>query len=346
MRRIGVWNTAFLGDAVLTLPLLQNVRAHFPDAEIDFYVRGGLAPLFAAHPAVTRALSYDKRGKEKGVLGVLSLARQLAERRYDIWISPHTSLRSGFLARATGAPVRVGYREAPGQALWYTHTVPRRFGELDEIERLLELLRPLHVPVVTTWPEIVLPEDSLAKAAAFFADLEGPVLGLHPGSTWATKCWQPSSFAEVGARAVAEGAHVVLFAGRGEEAVAHAVRGGITEKVGQARAARVHDLSNALSLVELAAYLKGLSCYVTNDSGPMHLAWAQRVPVAAIFGPTVPAFGFAPRGSTTTLHEVVLPCRPCSLHGPQVCPLGHHLCMKNIMPEQVWRDVRSRLWGS
>lgn len=344
MQRIGVWNTAFLGDAVLTLPLLQNLRAYFPDAEIDFYVRGGLAPLFSCNPAVTRVFSYDKRGKEKGIGGALSLARQLAERAYDMWISPHTSLRSGFLARATGAPVRVGYKEAPGQAVWYTHSVPRCFGELDEIERLLELLRPLQVPVVTIWPEIVLPEAALAKAAAFFASLNGPVLGVHPGSTWATKCWLPASFAEVGARAVAEGCHVVVFAGKGEEHVAGVVRESLLEKVGHARAAQVHDMSNALSLTELAAFIQRLSCYLTNDSGPMHLAWAQRVPVAALFGPTVSSFGFAPRGSTTTVHEAGLPCRPCSLHGPQVCPLGHHLCMKNITPEQVWRDVQSRLF--
>lgn len=344
MKRIGVWNTAFLGDAVLTLPLLQSLRGHYPDAHIDFYVRGGIASLFSSHPAIDKVIAYDKRGQHGGFGAALSLAKHLAAQKYDLWISPHTSLRSSFFAKCTKAPIRIGYTEASMASFAYTHKVLRDFGKKPEIERLLELLRPLNIPILRVWPEIILPVDECLAAEKYFARFNEPVLGIHPGSTWATKCWPAEYFAELGARAVQSGSRVILFAGRGEERVAKQVLDLLEQKLGKDKFdAFVDDKSSVLSLTELAAFIKQLNCYATNDSGPMHIAWAARVPIVAMFGPTVTSFGFAPRGLTSKIHEVELSCRPCSLHGPQVCPLGHHNCMKMITPEQVWADVQKFL---
>ena len=94
---------------------------------------------------------------------------------------------------------------------------------------------------------------------------------------------------------------------------------------------------------ELAAYLRMLNCYVSNDSGPMHLAWAQHTPVTALFGPTVRELGFFPRGDSAKVFEVSLECRPCGLHGPHHCPKKHHRCMVDIDVEAVWRDVAGKL---
>ncbi len=369
MKRIAVWNTAFLGDAVLTLPVLQALRLHFPGAEIDFYVRGGLKELFAFHPAAARVFSVEKRGRGLAAkVSQFALARDIARRGYDLWIGAHASLRSGLMAGASGAAVRVGYTEAVLSSLWYTHRVSRRFDSREEIERLLGLLEPLRITPASAWPEIALAPEAKVDAEAFFSRLRGPVLGLHPGSVWGTKRWPARSFAEVGARALLAGATVLLFAGPGEEAVAAETAARVRELAAGgelsgtrdpggelsgtrdpggvengAPLSRLHDLSGALSLPRLAAYLGRLSCYLTNDSGPMHLAWAQRVPVTAVFGPTVRKLGFFPRGEGTTVFEAKVPCRPCGLHGPQTCPLGHHECMTRVPPEAVWEDVRKKL---
>ena len=348
--RIGVWNTAFLGDAVLTLPLLQNLRAAYPEASIHFWVRKGLAPLFAAHPAVTRAHEHDKRGAAKNWASGLRLGAAIAAARHDIWISAHTSLRSGFFALRSGAAMRIGYDAPWFNACLYTHTVPRCFDSLEEIERLLLLLRPLHIPVTEFWPEIALPAAVNEKSGDILGRLApyrrgAPVLGVHPGSVWATKRWLPASFAALAAQAARQGAGVVLFAGPGEEAVALEVKEKIFAALGPAGKEMLLDLSGALSLPELAACIGRVSCYVTNDSGPMHLAWAQRVPVTAIFGPTTRQLGFFPRGAGASVIEAALPCRPCGLHGPRQCPEGHHRCMGDIDPEMVWADVSGKLFG-
>lgn len=352
MSTIGVWNTAFLGDAILTLPLLQTLRVAYPDAEIDFWVRKGFAPLFAEHPAITHVHEYDKRGSDKGVFNAMRLGRRLANRRYSLWISAHSSMRSGLLARWSSAKARIGYDKPASNAWFYTHTVPRRFSELEEIERLFQLLGPLglesrNIPL-SVWPEIVLPQAALDAAEIFFDRLapsrETPVLGVHPGSVWGTKRWPPEYFAAVAANAVREGACVLVFGGPGEEDMAAETFNRAAAALTEAEAARV-VLAGGLSLAQLAAFIGRLSCYATNDSGPMHLAWAQRVPVTALFGPTVRELGFFPRGETATVMELPLECRPCGLHGPQTCPLGHHDCMRRMTPDMVWPDVAAKLFG-
>ncbi|MEW5773973.1 MAG: glycosyltransferase family 9 protein [Thermodesulfobacteriota bacterium] len=337
--RIGVWNTAFLGDAVLTLPLLHTLERAYPGAELHFFVRRGLAPLFAAQPGLAAVHEFDKRGADRGLRAAMRRGRDLARMRFDLWISPHTSLRSGLIARWTTAPRRIGYSRPAYNHYFYTHTVDRAFGRAHEIDRLLRLVRPLGVNDLVAEPRLVLPAAAEARAAEFFAALPpGPVLGVHPGSTWPTKQWPEEYFGQVMARAHAAGAAVVLFAGPDEKDCAARV----LAASGLAGRDNVHDLAGRLSLPELAAHLARLDCYLTGDSGPMHLAWAGGAPVVALFGPTTRDLGFFPRGSSTVL-ELDLDCRPCGLHGPRSCPKGHHRCMRDLTPETAWTAVKARL---
>ncbi len=361
--RIAVWNTAFLGDAVLTLPLLRALRQTWPQAAIDLYLRDGLGPLFSCQPDISAV--HEVRKQDKSARGMLHLARSVAGRSYDVWISAHLSPRSSLVAMASGAPMRIGYAHAWHRELAYTHTVDRRFDNLDEIERLLELLRPLETLALAqiagsrpagwsqedtrwppgwpdVWPSLNVPGMAREAADTFWNALPpGPVLGLHPGSVWATKRWTAEGFAHVARQAVGAGASLLVFAGPGEDAMAAEVLR-LAQLDGHPR---VRNLSEKLDLAHLAAWLQRLDCYLTNDSGPMHLAWLARVPLVAVFGPTVRELGFFPRGDSTVIEPPgQLPCRPCGLHGPQACPRGDHACMTGIDPEAVWQAVRQRLF--
>lgn len=355
MNKIGVWNTAFLGDAILTLPLLRTLRNAFPEAAIDFWVRKGFSSLFAAHPAITNVYEYDKRGKDAGLMRAFRLGRMLGGERYALWVAAHSSVRSAVIARWSGAEVRIGYDKPACNAWLYTHVVPRKFTGLEEIERLNQLLLPLELEkrgiVPEIRPEIVLPGDASADAERYFAALmeekAAPVLGLHPGSIWGTKRWPLEYYAAVAARAVSEGAHVLVFGGPGdEERMAEEVAVSAENAATAGAGALIRNLAGKLSLPYLAAYIGKLSCYATNDSGPMHLAWPQGVPVTAMFGPTVRSLGFFPRGENATVMELPMDCRPCGLHGPQKCPLGHHGCMRDMTPDMVWGDIARKLFKS
>ncbi|MDR2050858.1 MAG: glycosyltransferase family 9 protein [Deltaproteobacteria bacterium] len=364
--RIAVWNTAFLGDAVLTLPLLLTLRRAYPGAELDFYVRRGFAELFAGHSAIDRVYAYDKRGGERGLRAILAYGEKLRARRYDLWISAHNSLRSAFMAGQSRAEERLGYAAPRLCRLFYTRTAARRFPELHEVDRLLQLARALGISDCAGWPELEPPPPLRARAGEFFrGHRQRPVLGLHPGSVWPTKRWPVKYFARLGLTALEKGARLALFAGPGEEATAaellHLVRLGAARSYrvlsgafysgknapdkNRVEEADILDFSGCLALPELAAFIAELDCYLGNDSGPMHLAWAQRIPVVAVFGPTTPDLGFAPRGELSGVAEVKdLPCRPCGLHGPRLCPRKHHLCMRALRPERVWPEVERRLW--
>ncbi len=352
--RIGVWNTAFLGDAVLTLPLIRVLKAAWPEADIDFYVRGGLAPLFESQPELAHVYACDKRGAGKGLAAVLVQSRRIRDRRYHIWVDAHLSPRSSFMAWMSKAKERVGYTEAAFSRLVFTRRTGRDFDKFQEIERLLRLAEALPVPREILndsslhWPELVLPASAREEAKRLLAPLDGQKkIGLHPGSVWPTKRWTPEGFAHVLTRARSSGVSVALLAGPGEEETAREVRalaGGCSGS--GAGYGGFLDLSGKTSLISLAAVIARLDAYVTNDSGPMHLAWAQRVPVTALFGPTVRALGFAPRGEKSTVMEADTPCRPCGLHGHKKCPRGHFRCMRDINPEAVWQDVFAKLKGS
>jgi heptosyltransferase II len=343
MNRIGVWNTAFLGDAILTLPLIQTLKAAYPEAEIHFWVRRGLEELFSAQPELAAVHGFDKRGSQRGLKGACNLGCELSRQEYDLWISAHTSFRSALVARGSGAGIRIGYQAPWFNRLCYTHTVDREFQHKEEIERLLALLGPLGVETVLDWPKLSLPEAAQGRAAGLWGELglgqDGRrVLGMHPGSVWATKRWPIDYFKRVAGLAVKHNVDVLVFAGPGEEELAQMVIGGVPEfglQGGEGRAM----VAPSLSLSELAVCIGKVDCYLSNDSGPMHLAWCQRVPLVALFGPTDRGLGFYPRGESTRVLEQSMECRPCGLHGGESCPKGHHACMRDILPETVWSAV-------
>ena len=341
--RIGIWQTAFLGDAVLTLPLIAALKERFPRAEIHFYVRAGLEGLFAAQPELAAVHGFAKRGAQRGLCSALCQGGELADQGFDLWLSAHTSLRSALVAWASRIPRRIGYNRPWFNRLAYTETVPRDFARLEEIERLFQLLTPLGIGLPAPKARLVLPQAALDRAAMIWErELpagEGPILGVHPGSAWPTKCWPVEYFSRVLDLAAAAGARLLLLAGPGEEGIARAVLDWASP---QARA-RALDLSGRLSLPELAAVLGRVDAYLTNDSGPMHLAWVQDTPLVALFGPTTRALGFFPRGENSTVLERDLPCRPCGLHGHRRCPLKHHDCMREISPEQAWAALAPKL---
>lgn len=339
-RKIAVWQTAFLGDAVLTLPLLRALKDRYPDAEIDFFVRSGVESIFEGQPEIARVRPFAKRGKQKSLNAAVRLGWEIGQEGFDLMISTHASLRTALVAGATGIERRIGYDKPWFNRFAYTETVSRRFDELEEIERLMELVRPLGIDGPAPKAELVLAGDARAAADEFWETqgFDRPVLGIHPGSTWPTKCWPVEYFSGVVRRAVESGAHVLVFAGPGEEAVAgQVVDGALADPV------RVTNLAGKLNLPQLAAYLGKLDAYLTNDSGPMHLAWTQDVPLVALFGPTVKRLGFFPRGDFSTVMEADVACRPCGLHGPKKCPEGHFRCMKELTPDRVWDVLRMKL---
>lgn len=311
-----VIQTAFLGDVVLTTPLLSLLaERHGP---VDVVTTPAAAALLETHPAVRSVIRYDKHGSGKGWRGMKAVVSQLRARRYATVYLPHRSLRSGVLAMLSGAPERIGFADSIA-AITYTRRVPRpRDGH--EVERLLTLAGSTAAP-----PRVSLgltPSDY--AAADEWLALHGVgsrFIALAPGSIWGTKRWP--YYAEL---AAGLDCSCVVVGGADDRPLADAI---VAAAPGRAVSA-----AGQLSLRASAAIIQRSALLVTNDSAPLHLATAAGTRVLAIFGPTVPEFGFGPRrADDITLGRDGLACRPCSKHGPPVCPLGHHRCMRDLSVE-------------
>jgi len=178
------------------------------------------------------------------------------------------------------------------------------------------------------------PSPALAGRLAAAGIAPGARLaGVHPGAAWATKRWLPERFAELCRRLKSEGLTPVLIGGPGDAALGAEI----------AAASGAADLVGKTDLEELKSLMGRLSLFVTNDSGPMHLAAAAGVPVVAIFGATTRELGFFPYGAGHRVVEADLACRPCGLHGAKACPEGHFLCMRLLSVDQVQQACREAL---
>jgi heptosyltransferase-2 len=205
------------------------------------------------------------------------------------------------------------------------------------VERNLALLAPfggvpeapaLHLPVAPAAAE---------QAAALLPTGRGPLVGVAPGSVWATKRWTPAGFAAVIVGLVDEGARCVVLGGRDEVTLAEEVR---------ARSGgRATVLAGRTDIATLVAVVDRLALLIANDSAPMHVACARGVPVVAIFCATTPAFGYGPYGAQATVVEAALDCRPCARHGGRRCPRGTEDCMRLVEPAVVLAAARAALAG-
>ena len=312
-----VIQTAFLGDVVLSTPLLSALAERH--GAVDVVTTPLAAPLLETHPAVRQVFPYDKRGADRGWGGLKSLARRLREQAYAQAYLPHRSLRSAALAMLARIPARIGF--AGGWSFLYTEARPKpRTGH--ETERLLALANGapgLYRPHLRPTSEDQQVADGL---------ISGDFVALAPGSIWGSKRWP--YYAELASKLAAA---VVVVGGPDDAALGNEIVRAVEGGQGRSRAV---NACGRLTLRQSAALIGRARLLVTNDSAPLHLATAMGTPVVAVFGPTVTEFGFGPlRSGDVALGVEGLECRPCSPHGPPACPLGHHRCMRELTVSAV-----------
>jgi heptosyltransferase-2 len=337
-----VIQTSFLGDMVLTTPLLDRLAKRGP---VDVVATPQSAPLLAGHPAVRDVIVYDKHGIARGWRGMLRTARAIRVRASgeargaQVAYMAQGSLRSATLAAVAGVPSRVGFATSAGRAL-YTRSVPYQ-ADQHHATRLWSLgstgdddvlpSAPLH-------PRLYPSSNDHASAAGLLSSAGvapgTSLLVLAPGSVWATKRWPhyPALAVALQRDPRTANARVVIVGASADGAIAREV----SEAARASGLPLPIDATGRLSLLSSAALLARAGAIVTNDSLPLHLASAMGIPTVALFGPTTLALGFGPLAPhAESLGLDTLPCRPCHAHGPATCPLGHWKCMRELSVERV-----------
>ncbi|MBD3167816.1 lipopolysaccharide heptosyltransferase II [bacterium] len=344
-KTILVIQTAFLGDLVLTLPLFTELKQAWPEAKIHALVHARYARILDSEPTIHRVIPYDKKPVLSDLGGLRKLIRGLRAQKYDLAVVPHRSTRSAWLAFLSGAKRRVGYQESE-QSWLFTDKVERGFERRPEpgsevrheAARNLLLLEPLGIewsnpiPFIHPYPA---PEDEARNWL-----LEQTMMGksyatFAPGSVWETKRWPEEYWIELAKLLREKDIRVVLVGGKADRDLAARI----------AEASGAVSAAGEVSLLGSAELIRRADLMVTGDTAPLHIATAVYTKILAIFGPTVPEFGFGPMRESDRIVATNLDCRACEVHGSERCPLEHHRCMREITPDYMGERVLEMLTG-
>ena len=335
-----VLQTSFLGDTVLSLPLITEVKRRFPQTKLTLLCSPVGKELLQDHPDLDAILVDDKHAADGGWRGLIRKARELRSMGFSAALTPHKSLRSALLLFLARIPYRVGFRQSKGWFLFHRR-VERELVRHD-VERNLSVLKAFGIEPEDCCRDLVLPvKDSTQESVVRLlhsagVDLEKLIVGINPGSVWPTKRWSADGFARLVSLLKQKfDCEVLLFGG--PEDVEVAIR--IQKLCGEP----VTNLAGKLSLGELPAAIGVCKIFVTNDSAPMHIAVARAVRTVAIFCATTPSLGFYPYTQDAVVVEKNLSCRPCGSHGGKRCPLGTEDCIRLIAPEDVFKAVENLL---
>jgi lipopolysaccharide heptosyltransferase II len=337
VRKILVRGTNWIGDAVMSVPALKEIRRLFPQAEISLLVRPWVKDVYSAVDFVDDIIEYDKRGAHQGWRGLSRIVHEIRQRRFDLAILLQNAMEAALIAWWAGIPQRLGYTR-DGRGLFLTHRckIDPDVLKVHQIYYYLGILSGAGLLPGAPWqngayrPSVdVRVRDEDAAAARQLLTKSGAVpgqiiVGLNPGAAygWA-KRWLTDRYAGV-ADELAEkrGAKIVIFGAPEEQHLAREIAGQMRHKP--------VVCSGLTSLGQLMALIKDCSLFITNDSGPMHLAAALDVPQIAIFGSTSET-ATGPFSSRALVIKQKVECSPCFL---RECPIDFR-CMTRISVEQV-----------
>ena len=345
IKKILVRGPNWIGDAVLSEPALSAVGRMFPEAEVTLLVHPSIADLFQGHPGVQHLEVYDHHGIHKGISGKWALAQTLRRRRFDLAILFQNAFEAALGAFLSGIPWRYGYAR-DGRSFMLTDAIPvtKETAALHQVHYYLDLVKPLGMCATVKEPHLYVSAQERGamheRLAEWGVGTHDKILGINPGSLYGgAKRWLPTRFAETADRVVkawqeAQGVpvRVLIVGAKGEE------------ELGQAIATQMQlpplVLSGKTTIRELMAVVTRCDLFLTNDTGPMHLATALGVPVVAVFGPT-DWRTTAPVGGDHRVVRHHVECAPCLL---RECPIDHR-CMTQVTVDQVSEAAAGLLPG-
>jgi len=345
-KRILIIKPSALGDVATTLPLLCDLHAAMPEAQIDWLVHPAFSAILERHDALHQIIPFDRKAlaawwyKPAAFRLFKALIRRLRENQYDLVIDAQGLFRSGFLARATGAKMRIGFGNArEGAPFFYTHKVRMFNGgrQIVAVERMRELGRPLNLrrdlPV-----QFRVPLQPLAKSKATEL-LDSPpfhgadaFVAVIPGARWNTKRWPAERYGALVRQLNGKGHAVVLLGSPDEKNLCDQIEHAAAQDHGAAL-----NLAGKTDLATMIAVLARARLVVGNDSGPLHVAVALGRPIVALYGPTDPNF-VGPFGQIDQVLRHPVPCHPCRRR-----ECDHHSCMNGLAVELVWEKTQRQL---
>ena len=339
-KRILVIRLDRLGDVVLSTPVLQALRQHYPHAFIAMMVRPACQDVVDGNPYLNEVIVYDKDEVHRSVVATMRFAHCLRRHEFDTALVLHPSNRSHWIPWLARIPIRVGYNRKCGWLL--THRVAHRKqeGAKHEAAYTLDLLTlfgispPSHPePFMPITPRAAERIDALLAGQAIRA--ADRLVAIHPSASCVSKRWMPERFAKVADRLITEqGVRICLVAGPADTRWA--------QDMARTMARPVANFAGRLSVGELAALLRRCQLLISNDSGPVHIAAAVGTPVVDLFGRNQRGLSWqrwGPLGEGHVILHKEVGCVTCLAHRCDI----EFLCLTSLSVEEVYDAAVSLL---
>jgi predicted lipopolysaccharide heptosyltransferase III len=331
--KILVVKLRYIGDVVLSTPVLTRLRENYPKAQISMLVNAGTEGVVEGHPAVDEILVVERRGW----MSDWKLWRELRRRRFDLVVDLTDGDRAAILSWLTRAPMRIGFNsENHWRGRLYSRIVRADRHGMHTVMYHLAVTDVLGLSGSPPRPSISVGSDARQHVEQLMASVGvepgRPLVCLHPGARWWFKAWPPERFAALADRIHAETEAQALFLGGSQD---HAA----VQQIATAMKTSFRSVAGKTPLRDLAAVLERATLMVTNDNGPMHLAAAVGTPIVGLFGPSDPRV-WGPWGEGHRTFYKQLDCRAC-FHPD--CFRGDENCMRLISLEEVWAAVQQEL---
>ncbi len=326
--------TSFLGDTILSTPLIEGLKKIHPQAELWMMTTPLAADLVKRDPLLSGVIQFAKRGPEKGIKGLLRQAAKLQKHNFEIVYSLHRSARTSLLLWLSRIPQRIGYKSAK-LAFLYTDTRTRPRNQHDVLRNLALLNDSFSISELPDKLRLFAPaRDELDPELTTELPSPGSYALIVPGSAWETKRWSAASYHQVAAYLIKNGLQVVLTGSADEVEVCRDVAGELT----------VINLAGCGNLDSVLYLTKHAKIMICNDSMALHMASACKIPTVAIFCATVPEFGFGPwQNRALIVEKNGLNCRPCARHGSRDCPNKTRACIDDLPVIEVINAINELL---
>ncbi len=334
-RRILIVRTDRIGDVLLSTPVIKALRYNYPDAYIAMMVSPYAKDIVEGNPYLDKVIIYDKDGKHKSWQRSVKFARNLKKKKFDLAIVLHPTNRVHLVTFFAGIPRRIGYNLKLGFLLTDRIKHAKQLGQKHELEYNLDLVRHLGIPAEDKTLFMPLKLESEKWAKELFKE-EGlketdKLLAIHPGASCPSKVWPNERFAQVADRLAEKyGFKILVVSGPKDIALAQNV-------LGHLRYPAV-NLAGKTSVSQLASILKRCSLFISNDSGPVHVASAVGTPVISIFGRNQPGLSprrWGPTGKNDRVLHQEVGCIECLAHNCQ----KQLTCLKAITAADVLKTA-------
>jgi heptosyltransferase-2 len=333
--RILILQTSYLGDTILSTPVIAGVHHLYPEAELWMMTTPAGQGLVARDPLLAGVIPFDKRQQNAGVAGILRMGRVLRDKGFERAYALQRSYRTALTLLAAGIPHRTGFANARLPFLYHQRQ-PRRPSDHDVLRNLSLLVGEAPLGAFATQLRLYPPPaGDLGPKARNLLNTDQRLAVLVPGSAWATKMWPWQHYRAVADHLIRQDFTVALLGGPEDRSVNRRVADHLA----------VVDLAGEISVAEAMAVVQHAGLVVCNDSMALHLASAFRVPCVAVFCATSPSFGFGPwqNPRAMVVEKQGLDCKPCARHGGVTCPTGTRACMDDLPPENVVKAIEKVL---